>query len=393
MISSLVLVSTIGGFLVAAAPALAQGVQSQFFDPSIEGAGMGGASIAAFWEENPNDRANPALMGFHRGLRYSYGDTQLVPELADDVHFSSHRILAGAWGVGVAMTGKPIESVGRLRIDYGELEVTDAFGNPITLEPHEDVRSFAVGVSVLDLVSSIRVARGGEPLELSRRVSLALGHAWKTYKIDFAPVELIPNGQGEGSNNDAGLVLRIAPYDGIGGGLMESSDHLRFRLELAGAMSRLNYLNDRSVEYANGDSDDLQSERNAGASAQVTMAVPGDLGWFSNIATPAIRMGFAWEESNLYQDDEKLSYYATRVGGVVSFFDVLYFRSGHLRDYISTQNGNTIGLGLSLKWKNAFGVKGDYATQPRGEFLPSDRDRWGFTVFVDPYRLMKLQKE
>jgi hypothetical protein len=391
MISSLVLVS-IGGFLVAAAPALAQfGAQSQFIDPSIEGAGMGGASIAAFWEENPNDRANPALMGFHRGLRYSYGNTILVPELADGVHYESHRILAGAWGVGVAITGKPIDSVGRLRIDYGEIEATDGFGNPITVEPHEDVRSFALGVSVLDLVSSIRVARGGEPLELSRRVSLALGHAWKTYKIDF--VNFAPFGQGEGSNNDAGLVLRIAPYDGIGGGLMESSDHLRFRLELAGAMTRLNYLNDHSIGYADGSSDDLQSERNAGASAQVTMAVPGDLGWFSNIATPAIRVGFAWEESDLYQDDEKLSYYATRVGGVVSFFDVLYFRSGHLRDYITTENGNTIGLGLSLKWKNAFGVKGDYATQPRGEFLTSDRDRWGFTAFVDPYRLMKLKKE
>ena len=70
------------------------------FDPSIEGAGMGGASMAAFWQENPDDWANPALMGFHNGLRYGYGQTQLF---ADDVQYTTHRFLIGAWGVGVAM--------------------------------------------------------------------------------------------------------------------------------------------------------------------------------------------------------------------------------------------------------------------------------------------------
>src|SRR5512138_1530512 len=165
---------------LAPTPALAQ-LPSQFFDPSIEAAGMGGASIAAFWEENPNDHANPALMGFHKGLRYSYGTTQLLAELAPDVHYRTNRILAGAWGVGVAMTGKPIDSIGRLRIDYGQSEVTDINGNVIgTAEAHEDVRSFAVGLSVFDLISSIRVAKGGEPLSFSRRLSLSLGHAWKT---------------------------------------------------------------------------------------------------------------------------------------------------------------------------------------------------------------------
>ena len=77
---ALSLISMIG-VLTFATQGLAQVTDvlpSQIFDPSIEAAGMGGASIAAFWEENPNDHANPALMGFHSGLRYSYGTTQLV---------------------------------------------------------------------------------------------------------------------------------------------------------------------------------------------------------------------------------------------------------------------------------------------------------------------------
>ena len=100
------------GVLSFATRGLAQILPSDAFDPSIEAAGMGGASIAAFWEENPNDHGNPALMGFHSGLRYSYGTTKLLPEFSDDVKYVSHRILAGAsidigsWGDDVPLDGR-----------------------------------------------------------------------------------------------------------------------------------------------------------------------------------------------------------------------------------------------------------------------------------------------
>jgi hypothetical protein len=121
---------------------------------------MGGASVAAFWQENPSDHANPALMGFHRGLRFSFGDTKLDEPFTQDGHFESRRYLAGLSGLGVAITGKPIESMGRLRLRYGQLFATDEDGNIVaTFSSVQTIRSVAVGVSVLDVVSGVLEAR------------------------------------------------------------------------------------------------------------------------------------------------------------------------------------------------------------------------------------------
>lgn len=377
----------LAALVLAAAPALAQLSAVQFLDPSIEAAGMGGASIAAFWQESPNDRGNPALMGFHRGIRYSYGDTKLLAEFVPDVHFSSHRILAGACGVGVAIAGKPVDSIGRLRLSYGENEITDINGNALGVyESHEDVRSFAVGISVFDLISSIK---GGEPTALSRRASLAIGHTWKTYFADFAPPELAPNGQGEGTQNDAGILLRVAVFDEIGGALRESSDRLRMRIEVAGAYSRLNYLNDHNIEYPDGGTDDVFEQRHVGASTQFTFGLPnGGMGSLQNFAAPAVRLGVAWEQTDLYQDGDKLGDGPNRFGSELSVMDILYLRYGHEGDDFITAEGSTFGVGLQICYRNMVGVKGDWASVPQAAFFNNDLDRYGLTVFVDPYRLM-----
>ena len=378
--------------LTFATRALAQ-VSHQFFDPSIEAAGMGGASIAAFWEENPNDHANPALMGFHKGLRYSYGSTQLVPELAEDVHYTSHRILAGAWGVGVALTGKPIKSVGRLRIDYGATAFTDSNGFDIgTFDPHEDLRSIAVGVSVFDLISSIRVAKGGDPLSFNHRVSLALGHAWKTYETDFGPLAPLGNGEGEGTDNDAGILLRVAPFDQIGGTLRDANERLRWKWDVAGATTRLDYLNDHAIVYSDGSADEIFERRSIGASTMFTAALPndgtGDLWYF---ATPSIRLGVAWEKIDVYDEGEKLGDQGNRIGAELSVLDMLYLRYGHVDGDAIGEEGNSFGVGFSLQYRSMIGVKGDYASSPRVSFIDPNAtyDRWGLTFFLDPYRLMK----
>jgi len=378
------------GVLTFTTQALAQ-LPSQFFDPSIEAAGMGGASIAAFWEENPNDHANPALMGFHSGLRYSYGTTQLIPELADDVHYASHRILAGAWGIGVAMSGKPVESVGYVGINYGPTEITDENGNSLgEAEATEHTRSIAVGLSVFDLISSIRVARGGDPLSFNRRLSLALGHAWKTYDVEFGSFL-----QGEGSNNDAGILLRVAPFDQIGGTLRDANDRMRWKVDVAGAYTRLDYLNDRSVEYDNGNSDEIFGHRSIGGSVQFTMALPNDgIGDLWDFATPSIRLGVTYEHTDTYEGDTKLGEFAKRYGAELSVIDMLYLRYGHVKGEVGVDDA-TFGAGFSLKYRNMIGLRGDYASYPRGAgsvifFVPDDTyDRWGLTFFVDPYRLLK----
>ena len=92
------------GIATPARPAHAQatsGAQVTFLDPSIGLAGMGRAGVAVFWDQDPEDWANPALLGSLRGIRYSYGRTQLVPDLAEDVYFTTQRIAVG-FGGGVS---------------------------------------------------------------------------------------------------------------------------------------------------------------------------------------------------------------------------------------------------------------------------------------------------
>jgi hypothetical protein len=368
---------------------------SQLFDPSIEAAGMGGASIAAFWQENPNDHGNPALMGFHTGLRYSYGTTKLLPEFSDDLKYTSHRILAGAWGVGVAMTGKPVESIGRLRLDYGPSEITDVNGNVLgVFDAHEDTRSFAVGLSVFDLISSIRVAKGGEPLSFGHRLSLAVGHAWKSYEADLAPASLVPNGHGEGNNNDAGILLRVAPFDQIGGTLREANGGTRWKVDIAGAYTRINYLNDHNIDYGSGQTDEIFGHRSYGGSALFTVALPNDgVGDLWDFATPAIRLGVVYEHTELYEGDTNLGNLGNSYGAELSVIDMLYLRYGRVDGDALGSDDDTFGAGIALKYRNMIGVRGDYAAYPRGSFLASNYDRYGITFFVDPYRLMKKRAD
>src|SRR5437016_1649618 len=62
---------------LGAHPAAAQTASTVLdLDPSIRAAGAGGASNAVFWGGDPDIWANPALLGYARGLRYDQGRTQ-----------------------------------------------------------------------------------------------------------------------------------------------------------------------------------------------------------------------------------------------------------------------------------------------------------------------------
>ena len=111
--------------LLAPAVARAQGSgRSLDLDPSVRSSGMGGASNAVFWDET-NPWSNPALLGEARGVAYEFGRTQLVPGLAPDVHFTTNVVKLGGGGLGVALSGKPVD-IGGLRLNY-DPAISEAF--------------------------------------------------------------------------------------------------------------------------------------------------------------------------------------------------------------------------------------------------------------------------
>lgn len=347
--------------------------QATSFDPSVQTAGIGSASVAAFWLDEPNEWGNPAALGTVRGIRYVHGETELNADDFEDIE--SDRVLAGATGIGISLAGKPLESIGGHRLDYGSRTLTDGFGTTLTFQPYEEVRSFSIGVSVLDLLSNVM------SIGFRDRVTLAIGHTWKDLHADMGVDSTsFQPWHGEGESLDRGALVRIAPLDQIGEDIGEPRNGSAFRLELGAGYAERNYEDPADEDLARVP----QREEIKGASARFTAAFPTRIGrgWFWDFATPTLAFAFAWErvEGEIPHVDGT-AYDRTRSGGEVTVLDLLAFRHGRLSD-ASGLEGNTWGAGVSLRYRKAVGVRFDWARVPWGQG-EEDLDRYEIAAFID----------
>ncbi len=154
--------------------------RSVAIDPSARAAGMGNASTAVFWSDNANEWANPALLGYGAGLAYRWGRTPLLPDLASDVEFRSHRFAYGWGGLGLAAGG--------LTLDYGSQPLIDASGSQLGVYvPSERIRPAGGGMSLARALRTIATWRGADAPAITRYADLALGVARKSVRVDLAP--------------------------------------------------------------------------------------------------------------------------------------------------------------------------------------------------------------
>src|SRR5262245_57591173 len=200
-------------FLIAVAwlgTAHAQGTgRSMDIDPSIRSSGMGGASNAVFWDQVTDHWANPALLGYQHGLSYEWSNTQLVPGLAADVHFSTNVLKLGASGLGLAFSGKPF-GLGGVHLDYGESEGTDQHGNPTgTFNGFEQVDSWSFGISAARVAETVAQRSGGEPKDWSRYGDVSFGMTGKHWEFDGGP----SFGTAETDAHDLGYLVRFSPTE------------------------------------------------------------------------------------------------------------------------------------------------------------------------------------
>ena len=176
-------------------------------DPSVRASGMGRASTAVFWGGDPNDFANPALLGYHQGVRLTHGKTRLVPDLADDVYLKTDRITLGLWGSG-RLAGRPIKGFGRDRLDYGESMATREDGTEIgTFNSYENLYSCGVGVNLVEFTENAVARRLHSPHPITQYGDVSFGYARKKTDVFLAPAWATPDGQdGNGSvkTDDAG---------------------------------------------------------------------------------------------------------------------------------------------------------------------------------------------
>ncbi len=136
-----------------------------FLAPSARTEALGGHSTAVFWGPFPDMWSNPALLGYHRGLRYEWTSTQLAADFTDDVFFRSNRLTLGGWGAAVSLSGVPFPGAGGMLLDFGENTITDIEGNVLaTYNPYEEVNSWGIGVNGMELVESLRFDGRSYPL-------------------------------------------------------------------------------------------------------------------------------------------------------------------------------------------------------------------------------------
>ena len=383
--------------------ARAQGVAiSTQLDPSIRIAGMGQAGAAVFWGDDPDSWSNPALLGYHRGVRYAWGETQLVPDLADDVYFTTKQTTLGGFGLGFAFAGQPGD-LGSIRLDYGISDATDESGNPLgSFHSYEEVDSWGIGLSVGQATEAIALATSGKVPTITRYFDLALGMTKKDVTVALSP-GFLGLGSAEGSSEDRGWLVRVTPWDTItpragDAGTADAARSLRLRFDLAYGASTKNVHSPTLTFVVDDRTDPMTEESRQGLAARIALhpsaldrALEQDgLGLLARSLMPLVSLGLTSEnQTNRTPGTTNPEYDVDKSGVELALGNIFWWRRGHYTDADAHVDGTTTGWGLGFTLAGTAGLRYDHATVPQPSGV-DDLEREGWTFFVDPIRAIAV---
>jgi hypothetical protein len=408
LLLSVALSVVLAQFFAGQGRAQASGAAVLTLDPSVRASGMGRASTAVFWGGDPNDSANPGLLGYHRGVRLTRGKTHLVPDLADDVFLKTEQTTLGLWGVGVSLVGRPFKGLGRVRLDYGESMVTREDGTEIgTFSSYEQLHSFGMGVNVMEFAENTIARRLHSPHPISRYGDVSLGYAMKKADVFLAPGWAMPEGwdaAGSVKTKDAGLVVRLTPINTmdesgipvVGSSLAEALKPLGgLRVDFAYGRSTQN-LGRQHVAFVNqGQSDPVVRMGKHGWAVRGALGLPpfvqvalkdGRLGFLAGGLAPLIEVGVARDRSHVEWPDWNEPDIRNR-GWEVTVANVFTLRRGHIENKHGDIIDDTSGWGLGFQVGRFGGFRYDSAVVPQARVLDHVRPA-GFTVFVRPLEIL-----
>ncbi len=385
------------------------GAQSLLIDPSVRSSAMGGSSGGVFWGDGTNYWSNPALLGSRKGVVYEWGRTQLVPDLAKDVFFTTERLTLGGWGLGIVMAGKPIDSVGGQRLDYGESIATDVDGNILgTFTSYEETKSFGAGANLLEFAEHALAAGGIKTPAMSRFGDVSIGWGEKETHVFLAPADVTLDrlaGEGYVTTHDSGVLIRLTPYNSIDyPGVLPGLDRLvGSRVDFSYAGSTQNY-NHATIAYIDqSQSDPVARLQRKGWAAHLALDLParrhneaesGTLGWLLGSITPLLSVGtthdkvvpMIWDPAAA---ENRLGGRIQHSGWEVTLANIYSIRGGKIDDPAGTVQGHTSGWGIALHLKDVLGFSYDRATVPQSIYLERVH-RKSITFSFDPVRAWGL---
>ncbi|MBE0565252.1 MAG: hypothetical protein IH621_04780 [Krumholzibacteria bacterium] len=363
------------------------------FNVSARAEGMGGAGVAGVWGGDTNLWANPALLAFRPGVRYSTMHSQLVAGLADDIFIDKQELTLGYAGFGLLYGRSPLDHV---FLDMGTQQGTDESGNPTgTFQSWEKSQAWGVGAGLTQLLDAF----AGTSLE--RWFDLAGGVVWRSFEDHLAPAASIQDpqggGSGEASSRDLGWVARVTPLDTRTMVPDLADSPVGLVLEAAYGKAKQNDTEEFIVHVDADQADPLPTAYVSGWSSRVAFVPGGDLTaglppavrdavtslftW--NYAEQTIEPGYIWTGSDyVYEHDESGLRDVDSRGHEFSFLNVLFLRRGHYTDAAGGIDAPTTGWGLNLPVRRFGGVRYDKATVPQARGLPTV-DRSGWHLWVD----------
>jgi hypothetical protein len=329
-------------------------------DPSIRASGMGRASGAVFWDAT-NAWANPALLGYQKGIRYEWGRTALVPDLASTVSFETETWKFGAGGLGFSASGNP---VGRTQLDFGQGE------------GGEDVESWGFGVNAFELTEALVRLAGGHMRRFARVADVSFGMNSK-----HLDASLGPDLSGSATAHDYGLLARITALD-------HHADNggVPMRLDLSYGYSVLSY--DDAFLFGSS----VSRHHRSAYAGRTTIdwrqsANPRDafVGWLRTGFAPIAALSFAYDTDRITAGDNNSPYatYDTKGrGSEVTLLNCVSFRVGQYTDKEGDIDGQTWGWSAGLPFGRGAGVRYDWASVPEAAGL-TDVHRHGITAWLD----------
>ena len=380
--------------------------------PSIRTAGTGGAGSAAFWGGDPDAWSNPALLGYHQGVRFDSGNTPYGTSLG--LAFRSARWSAAYGGIGVMGSGTP-QGLSRT-----ELMDDAAVGTPGRTA--QRIEMWGAGISLGDAISSMMALAGAAPPALFARFDLAAGAMRNELRAGIAP-----DTESRGRTTDYGVVARWTPFNTLDPRAIaapraaapgtwrwpQANDPARTRrardpragafpdlrprrtseprrFDLAYAYSVKN-AGHNMLEHSTGSSEPLERIARHGVSASIAHGRPrrfGGTSWFTRAFTPLYAGGIAGDLERVDPGDGAASRDVQRYGIEATYANVFTLRRGRVKDAEAGIDGTTSGYSVGLDLGYLGGVRYDRARVPQANGLPN-LERRGVTAWIDPLVLLR----
>jgi hypothetical protein len=318
------------------------------------------------------------------------------------VFFTTKRITLGAYGLGIALAGKPFDKVGSVRLSYGLTQATGPSGEDLgTFEPFEEVSSFGIGLSLAQATEAIWRATGDDAPAIARYGDVALGLTKKDVHVFLNPAfSGFPETSGDGKAEDRGIFIRLSPLNTFDGGGPAALKAVRLRLDLGHGRSTLNRGQPLLDLGPSNGTEPMVEETRKGWSAHFALH-PVDfdqeleharLGWLARSVSPMMSFGVAWEDQTEHfpsgtapADESQID----KHGWEATLLNIVSFRGGHVSDPDGGVVGSTSGWGVGFAFEGAAGFRYDRATVPQASGLTRLK-RKAWTFFVDPVRAVRV---